>query len=103
MYKVSKDYGRFRELLDQGHQLVCFADYRPIYDRMERLVVKAQRIDYDNGQRYWYRVATHGIGSQLGGEFDRTGTPAEHSRFHEGRPRSHYGGGKYGTGVATGI
>ena len=62
MYKVSKDYVRFRELLDQGYQLVCFADYMPIYDRMERLVVKAQRIDYDNGQMYWYKVATHGIG-----------------------------------------
>lgn len=62
MYKVSRNYQRFRELLDQGYQLVCFADYRPIYDRMERLVVKAQRIDYDNGQMYWYRVATHGIG-----------------------------------------
>lgn len=55
MYKVSKDYGRFRELLDQGYQLVCFADYKGLYEWQEsRCIAKATRAEYSDSLYYYF-------------------------------------------------
>lgn len=54
MYKVSKDYERFRELLDQGYTIVCFADYKDLYGRQERLVAKATRAEYSDSLYYYF-------------------------------------------------
>ncbi len=57
MYKVSRNYQRFRELLDQGYTIVCFVDYKSLYERQERVVANASKAVVYGSSLYYYLVS----------------------------------------------
>ena len=54
-YKTSKDYHRLKELLDNGYEVICIADYDWHDGHVSRDVCRARRDDD------YYRISSRGI------------------------------------------
>lgn len=60
-YKVSKDYKRLKQLLDQGDKVVCFVDFD--WDRKGNIVTDiALAKCVGNGENLQYSISCRGIG-----------------------------------------
>gem|GEM_PF-500794 len=58
-YKLSKDYNRLKHLLDEGYEIVCFANYHSGSDNICRDICIARKTEHDN--YYCYEVGARGI------------------------------------------
>lgn len=60
-YQWSRDYKRLRELLDDGHEVVCIADYEYTDGTKDRDICRARKIVCSNSDFKRYTVAARGI------------------------------------------
>ncbi len=64
-YKVSKDYPRLKQLLDEGHRIVCWVTYDFSCGRWEKpywVTDIAEAVYRDAGENSEYMIASRGRG-----------------------------------------
>ena len=62
-YKVSKDYPRLKQLMDEGHKIVCWVTYDIHHDRKENKLLETdimQACKRGEGENVEYAVSVRG-------------------------------------------